>query len=42
MLSFDEQVTVFCQLISLYEEEFEFTDEYDIFDDVEYAIVYPK
>ena len=42
MLSFDEQVTVFCQLISLYEDEFKFTDEYDIFEDVEYAIVYPK
>lgn len=41
-LSFDEQVTVFCQLISLYEEEFEFTDNFDTMNEIEYAIVYPK
>lgn len=41
-LSFDEQVTVFCQLISLYENEFKFTDAFDVFNEVEYAIVLPK
>ncbi|SHE76004.1 hypothetical protein [Dysgonomonas macrotermitis] len=41
-LSFDEQVTVFCQLISLYEEEFEFTNDFSIMNEIEYAIVYPK
>lgn len=41
-LSFDEQVTVFCQLISLYEDEFEFTPNFDVMNDVEYALVYSK
>jgi len=41
-LSFDEQVTVFCQLISLYENEFKFTDAFDVFNEVEYTIVLPK
>lgn len=41
-LSFDEQVTVFCQLISLYEEEFEFTDNFGTINEIEYVIVYPK
>lgn len=41
-LSFDEQVTVFCQLISLYENEFKFTGAFDVFNEVEYAIVLPK
>ena len=41
-LSFDEQVTVFCQLISLYENEFKFTGAFDVFNEVEYTIVLPK
>src|SRR5690554_517597 len=41
-LSFDEQVTVYCQLISLYENEFLFTGEFEVLNDVEYAMVYPK
>ncbi len=41
-MSFDEQVTIYCQMISLYEAEFRFTDEFKRFNDVEYAVVYPK
>jgi len=41
-VSFDEQVTIFCQLISLYEDEFEFTNHYHTTNDIEYAVVYPK
>lgn len=41
-LEFDERVTLFCQLISLYEEEFEFTTEFSTLNEIEYAIVYPK
>ncbi len=41
-LSFDEQVTIFCQMISLYEADFQFTDQFNFFNDVEYALVYPK
>ncbi|MEL7599350.1 MAG: hypothetical protein AAGU18_04550 [Proteiniphilum sp.] len=41
-MSFDEQVTIYCQMISLYEAEFRFADEYKRFNDVEYAVVYPK
>ncbi|NDV83651.1 hypothetical protein [Bacteroides sp. 51] len=41
-VSFDEQVTIFCQLISLYEDEFEFTNHYHTMNDIEYAVVYPK
>lgn len=41
-LSFEEKVTVYCQLISLYETSFEVTDRFDSNQEVEYAIVYPK
>jgi len=41
-LSFEDKVTVYCQLISLYESSFEVTDQFDSNQDVEYAIVYPK
>lgn len=41
-LSFDEMVTVFCQLISLYEQEFVITQQFEAVQDVEYALVYPK
>lgn len=39
-LTFDEQVTVFCQLISLYEDEFVFTEDFGILHEIEYAMVY--
>ena len=41
-MSFAEIVTLYCQLISLYEEEFVLTGTYSTYDDIEYAIVYPK
>ena len=41
-LSFDEKVTVYCQLISLYEESFVIEENFDMQNEVEYAIVYPK
>lgn len=41
-LSFDEKVTVYCQLISLYGDSFSISDQYNHFHDVDYAMVYPK
>jgi len=41
-LSFEEKVTVYCQLISLYEASFEVTDQFASNQEVEYAIVFPK
>lgn len=41
-LSFDEKVTVFCQLISQNESSFLLTGEYGTKGEIEYAIVYPK
>lgn len=41
-LSFDEMVTVFCQLISLYEQEFVITQQFEAVQEVEYALVYLK
>lgn len=41
-VSFEDLVTIYCQLISQYETEFEITDRFQQKDDVEFAIVYPK
>ena len=41
-ISFEEKVTVFCQLISQYENSFTLTDRYHSAQDVEFAMVYPK
>jgi hypothetical protein len=41
-ISFNEMVTLYCQLISLYEEEFMLSDSYGQYRELEYAIVYPK
>ena len=41
-IGFDERVTTFCQIISLFEDELEFPDEFQTQDNIEYAIVYPK
>ena len=40
--TFDEIVTLYCQLISLYEDEFTVSDSYGQHADLEYALVYPK
>lgn len=41
-LSFEEKVTVFCQMVSLYEKEFTIMEDYSKDNEVEYAMVYPK
>lgn len=41
-ISFEEKVTVFCQLISQYENSFILTDSYNSEQEVEFAMVYPK
>ena len=41
-ISFEEKVTVFCQLISQYENSFTLTDKYNSQQEVEFAMVYPK
>ena len=41
-LSFDEKVTVYCRVISLYDKEIEITDEFATQQGIEYALVYPK
>lgn len=41
-LSFEEKVTVFCQMVSLYEKEFIIMEDYSKDNEVEYAMVYPK
>jgi len=41
-MTFADIVTLYCQLISLYEEEFVMDGTYGQHDELEYAIVYPK
>lgn len=41
-IPFDDKVTIFCQLISLYENEFLITEQFEAIQEVEYALVYPK
>lgn len=41
-LSFEEKVTLFCQIVSLYENELNITEAFQIKDNIEYALVYPK
>lgn len=38
---YDEKITVFCQLVSMYETEFKVADEYGKQEMIEYAMVYP-
>ena len=38
----DERVTIFCQLISQYEELFEITEQFNTTAEIEFAMVYPK
>lgn len=38
---FDEKLTVFCQMVSMYELEFKVGDDYGRKEDIEYAMVYP-
>lgn len=41
-VSFDDKVTVYCQLISQYDKSFALTEKYSSQQEIEYAIVYPK
>lgn len=41
-VSFDEKVTVYCQLISQYDSSFALTEKYSSQQEIEYAMVYPK
>ncbi len=40
-VSYEEKITVFCQLVGIYEKEFDVTDSYQSDGEVEYALVYP-
>lgn len=39
---FEERVTIYCQLISLYEEEFDLSENFNRQNEIEFAIVYPS
>jgi hypothetical protein len=41
-VSFDEKITIYCQLISQYENIFEITDNFQEKENIEFAVVYPK
>lgn len=41
-VSFEDRVTVYCQLISQYENIFEITDKFEKKEEIEIAMVYPK
>lgn len=40
-VSFEEKVTIYCQMISIFEEEFDVSENYSRHNEIEYAIVYP-
>lgn len=39
---FAERVTIYCQMISIFEEEFEVSESFEKQDNIEFALVYPK
>lgn len=41
-LTFEERLTVYCQLISQFDTQFELTDQYQRCQDTEYLLIYPK
>ena len=41
-VEFEERVTIFCQLISLYPKEIELTEKYNTSHNVEFILAYPK
>lgn len=41
-VSFDDRVTIYCQLISQYENIFDVTDTFEEKQEIEFAMVYPK
>jgi hypothetical protein len=41
-VSFAERVTIYCQMISIFEDEFQVSENFERQDKIEYALVYPK
>ena len=41
-VDFSERVTLYCQLISQYENELAISETFNVYDNIEYAMVYPK
>ena len=41
-VSFEERVTIYCQMVSLYDTAFEITEQFDEKNDIEFAMIYPK
>jgi hypothetical protein len=41
-VSFEERVTVFCQIISMFENELDLSGNFLKQDNLEYAVVYPR
>lgn len=41
-VSFAERVTIYCQMISIFEDEFVISENFELQDKIEYALVYPK
>ena len=41
-VTYEERVTVYCQMISMYENDLEITEKYSRHDTIEYAMVHPK
>jgi len=40
-VDFDEKLTIFCQMVSMYEMEFDVSEEYRQSEQIEYAVVWP-
>ena len=41
-VSFAERVTIYCQMISIFEDEFVISEDFELQENIEYALVYPK
>ncbi len=41
-LDLGEQVTIFCQMIALFDAEYEFSEQDKVYENIEYVVVYPK
>jgi len=41
-VDFNERVTIYCQMASQYELELKIENKYQINNDIEYALIYPK
>ncbi len=42
MITFHERVTIYCQMVSLYDAIFEITEQVNEKNEVEFAMIYPK